>query len=211
MMFGSDDPGRIVERLGRPYAVEAVRMLEARQGTVAAIDAALEAAGYAMGPLRCIDQLGLDVDLALDRWFQESLGQSARFDPPELETRLAAEGRLGRESGRGFYRYESDGSVIPDVHVEVADALTDADFVERLELAVINEAYRSVEEGLASPPGVDLAMRRDAGAPAGPFERVDQLGLRHIVARLHELHAKTEERSADQYLVAASLWQIATA
>jgi len=211
MMPGLDDAMRIVERVGRPYAIEAVRMLEARQGTVAGIDTALEAAGYTLGPLRGIDQLGLDVDLALDRWFADTLGESARFDPPELQVRLAGERRLGRKSGRGFYRYGPDGSVTPDLRVDATDPLSDMELVERLELAMINEAYRAVEEGLASPPGVDLAMRRDAGAPVGPFERVDQLGLRHIVARLHALHAETEERSADQYLVAMSLWQMATA
>jgi 3-hydroxyacyl-CoA dehydrogenase len=82
--------------------------------------------------------------------------------------------------------------------------------VERLELGVINEAYRAVEDGLAAPPVIDAVMRDVAGHPAGPFEQVDGLGLRLVVERLRAIHLVTEERSGDQYLVAAALWQMAT-
>jgi len=59
--------GLLEERVGRPYVIEAVRMLEAGEGSVLAIDAALEAVGYRLGPLRLLDEIGLDVDLAVDR------------------------------------------------------------------------------------------------------------------------------------------------
>ncbi|MFV2064435.1 MAG: 3-hydroxyacyl-CoA dehydrogenase NAD-binding domain-containing protein [Chloroflexota bacterium] len=215
-VHSADAAGFIVNRVGRPFVLEAVRMLEAGQASVAAIDAALEAAGYPMGPFRLIDLIGLDVDLAIDGILFEAFDEAARFKPPALEQSLLDEGRLGRKSGHGFYRYGPGRTATPDfeaprrVRAAPVEALAADAIVERVELATINEAYRAVEEAVASPPDVDTAMRLGAGHPLGPFERVDELGLRHIVTRLHELHGTRAERSADQYEVAASLWQMAT-
>lgn len=197
----------IVERVGRPWATEAVRMLEAGEGSVEAIDAAAEASGYRVGPLQRIDALGLDVDLALDRAMAEAHPTSTRFDPPALQERLVDEGRLGRASGRGFYRYDGD-AMTPDLEVAATEPLSAVAIMERLELATVNEAYRAVEDGLGSPPAIDAAMC-DAGYPRGPFEILDQLGLRAVIERLRAIEALTEERSGDQYRVATLLWQMA--
>jgi 3-hydroxybutyryl-CoA dehydrogenase len=200
----------VVDRVGRPWFVEAVRMLEAGEGSVAGIDAALVAAGYATGPFRLLDDVGLDVDLAIDRALRDLLEPTSRFDPPALQERLVEEGRLGRTTGRGFYRYGAGEVADPDVVVELTAALSDEAIVERLELGVINEAYRAVEDGLASPPVIDEVMREVAGHPRGPFEQLDRLGMRLVIERLRATYAVTEERSGDQYLVATALWQMAT-
>jgi 3-hydroxyacyl-CoA dehydrogenase len=211
----TDEPARIVERVGRPYVVEAVRMLEAGQGSVADIDAAFESAGYARGPLRGLDAVGLDVDLANGDALVEAWGE-ARFASPKLQRDLVAAGRLGRASGRGFYRYDADGRAVPDVIRPLTGPLTSPAplaperMVERLELAVINEAYRTVADGLAAPPAIDRAMRAVAGFPRGPFELVDRLGLRALIGRLRALHEETCDSSGDQYQVAELLWQMAT-
>jgi len=206
----ADAPGRIVDRIGRPYTVEAVRLLEAGHADVAAIDAAFEASGYACGPLRLIDRVGLDVDLDIDVALCAAFHQAPRFRPPALLRSLVAVGRTGRDHGRGFYRYAEDGSSRPDLEIALSDPMPAEGIVERLELAVINEAYRAVEEGVASPQDVDVALRLGLGHPRGPFELVDHLGLRHVVARLHDIHADGQARSGDQYAVAAALWQVAT-
>jgi 3-hydroxybutyryl-CoA dehydrogenase len=207
-MPANSDP--IVDRVGRPWFTEAVRMLEAGEGSVAGIDAALVAAGYATGPFRLLDDVGLDVDLAIDRALRDLLEPTLRFDPPALQALLVKEGRLGRSTGRGFYRYGEGEAPAPDVVVELTAALSDEAIVERLELGVINEAYRAVEDGLASPPVIDEVMREVAGHPRGPFEQLDRLGMRLVIERLRATYAVTEERSGDQYLVAATLWQMAT-
>jgi len=197
----------IVQRVGRPYVIEAVRMLEAGEATIVDIDGALQAAGYQMGPLRLLDETGLDVDMAVDRALCEADPETSRFDPPVLQQRLVDEGRLGRAAGRGFYHY--DGVPAPDIEVVVTVALPPDAIVERLELAMTNEAYRVVEEGLASPPAVDAAMLA-GGYPRGPFELVDGLGLRAVIDRLRATRELTGERSGDQYDVATLLWQMAT-
>lgn len=225
----TDEPTGLVERVGRPYVVEAVRMLEAGQGSVADIDGALESAGYAWGPLRGLDTIGLDVDLAKGDALVEAWHE-VRFASPQLQRDLVAAGRLGRTSGRGFYRYEGGGLAVPDVIRPLTAPLISSTtspasltvpptsvtplaperIVERLELAVINEAYRAVADGMAAPPAIDLAMRTAAGFPRGPFELVDRLGLRAIIGRLRALHEETRESSGDQYQVAELLWHIAT-
>jgi 3-hydroxybutyryl-CoA dehydrogenase len=211
----TDEPTPIVERVGRPYVVEAVRMLEAGEGSVADIDGALEATGYAWGPLRGVDTIGLDVDLAKGDALVEAWGD-ARFASPQLQRDLVASGRLGRSTGRGFYRYHADGLAVPDVISQLAaprpslKPLTPGRIIERLELAVINEAYRAVADGMAAPPAIDRAMRAVAGFPRGPFELVDGLGLRALIGRLRALHEETRDSSGDQYQVAELLWQMAT-
>jgi 3-hydroxybutyryl-CoA dehydrogenase len=208
----TDEPTPIVERVGRPYVVEAVRMLEAGQGSVADIDGALESAGYAWGPLRGLDTIGLDVDLAKGDALVEAWDE-VRFASPQLQRDLVAAGRLGRTSGRGFYRYDTSGLAVPDVIrplTTLTTPLAPERIVERLELAVINEAYRAVADGLAAPPAIDRAMRAVAGFPRGPFELVDRLGLRALIGRLRALHEETRHSSGDQYEVAELLWQMAT-
>jgi 3-hydroxyacyl-CoA dehydrogenase len=199
----------VVERVGRPVIIEAVRMLEAGEGSILAIDAALLAAGYRDAPFGLLDDVGLDLDLAIDRALQVAVPMSGRFDPPDLQVELVEDGRVGRVCGRGFYRYDVDGARVPDVVAGPGHPLSPEAIVERLELGVINEAYRVAEDGLASPPFIDAAMR-EAGHPYGPFERLDQLGMRRVIERLQALFAATEERSDDQYRVATTLWQMAT-
>ncbi|CAN5481622.1 hypothetical protein BH24CHL9_BH24CHL9_05730 [soil metagenome] len=207
----ADSPGFIVNRVARPYLLEAVRLLEDGAAGIVDIDAALEAAGYPMGPFRLMDLIGLDVDLAIDERLFEAFAEAGRFRPSALQATLVREGRLGRKSGVGFYRYHDASGAVPAFEMAaLANPLADADIVERLELAMINEAYRAVSEGVASPPDVDTAMRLGAGHPRGPFERVDDLGLRAVVERLRALHLANGDRSGDQFEVTALLWQMAT-
>jgi 3-hydroxybutyryl-CoA dehydrogenase len=208
----ADAPGFIVNRVGRPFVVEAVRIVEAGEGSVEGVDASLEDVGYPMGPFRLLDLIGLDVDLAIDERLADGFDGAPRFEPPTLQRRLVDEGRLGRKRGVGFYEYPPDGPprVVPLPESPTVGAVLDTPtIVERLELAVINEAYRAVEDGVALPPIIDEAMRLGAGHPAGPFERLDAIGLRNVVERLRHL-AATVEGSGDQYRVAPLLWHMAT-
>jgi 3-hydroxybutyryl-CoA dehydrogenase len=44
--------------------------------------------------------------------------------------------------------------------------------VERIVLAIVNEAYRALGDGVATAADIDLAMRLGAAHPQGPFEWV---------------------------------------
>ena len=64
-------------------------------------------------------------------------------------------------------------------------------FVQRLDLATINEAYRIVGDGVADPPFLDDLLRAQ-GWPEGPFEMAGALGLRAVVDGLHGLAASDD-------------------
>ena len=102
----ADSPGFIVNRVNRPYTLEALRMLEAGVASVEAIDAAMRDAGFPLGPFELIDLAGVDINLAASRGIWEGLGRPERLRPGATLERLIGDGRLGRKSSRGFYRYE---------------------------------------------------------------------------------------------------------
>jgi len=102
-----DSPGFATSRLGVAIGLEAIRMLEEGVATAADIDRAMELGyNHPMGPLRLTDLVGLDVRLGIAEYLAATLGP--RFEPPQLLRELVAEGKLGRKSGEGFYRWPSE-------------------------------------------------------------------------------------------------------
>ncbi len=103
-----DSPGFATSRLGVVIGLEAMRMLEQGVATAEDIDRAMTL-GYRhpMGPLRLSDVVGLDVRLAIAEHLHRALGSEA-FRPPEILRRLVVEGKLGKKSGEGFYRWDRD-------------------------------------------------------------------------------------------------------
>jgi 3-hydroxybutyryl-CoA dehydrogenase len=100
----NDSPGFASSRLGVVIALEAIRMLQEGVASADDIDAAM-VLGYKfpVGPLRLTDMVGLDVRLGIANYLHSELGE--RFDPPALLQTMVAEGKLGRKSGEGFYRW----------------------------------------------------------------------------------------------------------
>jgi 3-hydroxybutyryl-CoA dehydrogenase len=101
-----DSPGFASSRLGVALGLEAIRMVQEGVASAEDIDLAMEL-GYRhpMGPLRLTDLVGLDVRLEIARYLDaELIGD--RFRPPELLERMVEEGKLGKKSGEGFYRWD---------------------------------------------------------------------------------------------------------
>jgi 3-hydroxybutyryl-CoA dehydrogenase len=101
----NDSPGFASSRLGVVIALEAIRMLQEGVASAEDIDAAM-VLGYKfpVGPLRLTDMVGLDVRLGIANYLHSELGE--RFNPPILLRKMVEEGKLGRKSGEGFYRWE---------------------------------------------------------------------------------------------------------
>jgi 3-hydroxybutyryl-CoA dehydrogenase len=207
----TDSPGFIVNRVNRPFTLEALRMLDAGEAGVEQIDRAVQSAGYPMGPFAFMDLVGIDVNLAAATAVWQGFDEAARFEPSPIQRDLVAAGDLGRKTGQGFYKYQDGRPTglsdrLPVQAQPAPDAMTDEQIVRRIELAIINEAYHAAGEGVAQPPDIDRAMKLGSNHPYGPFERAATLGLRNVVTGLRDLELRYDER----FRVAPALWQIAS-
>jgi 3-hydroxybutyryl-CoA dehydrogenase len=179
----ADAPGFIVNRVNRPFTLGALRLLEDGAASIEAIDEAMRAAGFPLGPFELMDLTGIDVTFAASTAIWERLGRPDRLRPSPIQERLIAAGRLGRKTGEGFYRYDAGRRLGVGDHrglaiERVADARDRADApdppaIRSTILAAIDaEARIALAEGVASEADIDLALRLGANHPSGPFERM---------------------------------------
>jgi 3-hydroxybutyryl-CoA dehydrogenase len=100
-----DVPGFASSRLGVTLGLEAMRMVEQGVASARDIDTAMELGyNHPMGPLRLTDLVGLDVRLSIAEYLHGKLG-SETFRPPDILRRMVSEGKLGKKSGEGFYKW----------------------------------------------------------------------------------------------------------
>jgi 3-hydroxybutyryl-CoA dehydrogenase len=200
-----DSPGFIVNRVNRPFTLEALRMLEADEAGVEQVDGAIRGAGYPMGPFELMDLVGIEVNLAVATALWNGFDQALRFTPSPIQRELVEAGRLGRKTGEGFYRYE-EGRPTAVAFDSASGELPDDEIVSRIELAIINEAYLAVGEAVAEASDIDRAMKLGANHPYGPFERAGQLGLRNVIDGLQAF----EKQYGERYQLSRTLWDIAS-
>jgi 3-hydroxybutyryl-CoA dehydrogenase len=104
----TDSPGFITSRAYAAFRLECLRMLEEGVASAEDIDTALKLGfNLPMGPLELGDFNGHDTYLRALTSLEEAYGE--RFRPTEGLKAMVAEGRLGRKSGAGFYRYSESG------------------------------------------------------------------------------------------------------
>lgn len=101
-----DTKGFIVNRLLIPSMLEACRLVERGVATVEDTDVAMKlGAGHPMGPFTLADSVGIDVlKLITDAWHKEE-PENPLFIPSKLIDEKVKEGKLGRKTGEGFYKY----------------------------------------------------------------------------------------------------------
>lgn len=151
-----DSPGFLVNRILMPYLIEAGRLAESGV-PVATIDRAMLDYGMPMGPLRLLDEIGLDVAAHVAETMGEAFGD--RFAVPELLTALRASGDLGRKNGQGFYHHEGRKATPRVFAVPPSPLPRESDIAARLATLMTREAKRCLEEGIVRDPGsIDLAM-----------------------------------------------------
>lgn len=101
-----DSPGFIVNRVARHYYLEAMHIAEQGLADFNTIDHLLESAGFRMGPFALMDLIGNDVNLAVTQSLYDAFHHAPRFKPNILQEQRVKDGKLGRKTGIGFYRYE---------------------------------------------------------------------------------------------------------
>lgn len=194
----NDTPGFIVNRVARPYYLEAWRILEDRYAGVDEIDEAMRSlGGFRMGPFELTDLIGQDVNTATTESVWQALGRPSRLAPSKTQRQLVADGFLGRKTGRGAYHHGEEAKpaiAIERRELKPSERLHDAveRFAERatdqigspLEkyifsrvlIAIINESAWALADGVADQRNIDIALKLGTNYPKGPFEWAEQIG-----------------------------------
>ena len=163
-----DGPGFLVNRILGTYLNEAAFLLE--EGlSISDIDQAATDFGMPMGPLRLMDEVGLDVAKKVGVILFEGLGE--RMRPCSLSSKLVEQGLLGKKNLKGFYEYLPDGQVQGTSNaingLQIAKKTMDAQYIQmRLVLPMINEAASCLQDGIVShASNIDLSLIYGIGFP----------------------------------------------
>lgn len=189
----ADSPGFAVNRILMPFLMEAGGLFD-RSIDAAKIDREMVEFGMPMGPLRLLDEIGLDVAQHVAVTLSDAFPE--RFSVPPILSRMLDAGLFGRKCGAGFYTYEGkrpkpniDALACHRGVVREEDRSIPID--ERLSLLMVNEAAHCLHEGVMTTPGeIDLAMMLGTGwAPfrGGPLKYARDVGISTIVKKLEEL------------------------
>ena len=172
------------------------------------VDRALEQWGMAMGPFRMGDLAGLDIPWAIRK---RRYAEKPELIHPKFADKLCELGRYGQKTGRGWYLYPPGSrDPVPDPEVEAMltayraekhtkpRKIPDAEIVERCILALVNEAARLLEEGIAQRASdIDMVYLAGYGFPAhrgGPMLYADEIGLYNVERTLRKLAAVTGDK-----------------
>lgn len=198
-----DIAGFIANRVTIPSSLEAVRMVDEGVATAVEIDQALAAVGVKVGPMRIMDNAGIDVSFSAAKAIFDDTGDEMFFPPP-LMRRMVSAGLLGRKSGRGFYDYSSGDPVPRDTMTparfldslrepEPGEARAQALF-KRFYLPTIIESVRMLEAGRAGPDDIDTAVRLGFNFPLGPLQTADLMGIDKVLEAACALEKETASR-----------------
>jgi 3-hydroxyacyl-CoA dehydrogenase/enoyl-CoA hydratase/3-hydroxybutyryl-CoA epimerase len=207
-----------VNRVLFPYLLDAAELVESGVDAER-IDHALVEWGMPMGPLRLIDEIGVDITIDIGNTLEKAYGQ--RDHVPGILPRLRDQQMLGRKTGAGFYKYEGksqtpnealaqwrvvaggadpgkdEGSATTQPASPRLVGATGEELIHRLIFLMVNEAARCVEEGVVdSPEDADYGMILGTGfAPfrGGPLRFAENFGINRTVEELERL-ARTEKK-----------------
>ena len=103
-----DSPGFIVNRVARPYYIEALRLAEEGISDFSTIDRLMEASGFKMGPFKLMDLIGNDINYAVSCSVYEQMNKPERLKPSYIQKEKVEIGELGRKTGKGYYTYSKE-------------------------------------------------------------------------------------------------------
>ncbi len=198
-----DKAGFYVNRILAPYMNEAAQILMSGV-PIEEIDSALIDAGFPVGPITLLDEVGIDIGAKIMPILVKELGP--RFQGPEVFATLLGDNRKGRKSGRGFYTYNGkknkqvDKSVYKLLKLKPESHLNAKELSLRCLLPMLNEAVRCLdEEVIRSPRDGDIGAIFGIGFPpflGGPFRYMDQIGLAELVEIMNQHAEKYGDRFA---------------
>lgn len=169
-----DNPGFVVNALLMPYFLGVLNYLEAGN-PIEKIDSAMLSFGMPVGPIRLIDEVGIDIP------YKVLVGMGIRQD---TLNQIVASGRLGlKKSGKGFFL--KDGTVDPEVLKLIAHKAPQAATAEEIQTGVLTAMVKVgkdlMERHIVDDPRmIDVGMIWGTGFPAdkgGPMKWADLTGL----------------------------------
>jgi 3-hydroxybutyryl-CoA dehydrogenase len=196
----ADTPGFIVNRVARPYYLEAFRIIGEGVARLDAVDDAMRGIGFKMGPFELIDAIGADVNFAVSQSVFEQFFGDPRYRPHPLQRTLVEAGRLGRKANGGCYDYAADGNrgepwsgLTRRASGPQPPRLDSAQIEARILATIVNEAASAAADGVASPDAIDTAMRLGTNWPDGPLAWGERIGLASVIHTLDALHASVPD------------------
>ena len=196
-----DTPGFIVNRVARPFYGEALRIVEEGLASPQAVDAAMKACGFRMGPFELMDLIGNDVNYAVTQSVFEAFYYDPRYRPSLIQKQFVDAGWLGRKSGRGYYHYESENTDKQTIDTSSLEWIS-----ERIIAMLINEAAEALYLNIASASDLDTAMTRGVNYPKGLLAWANERGIDATLEVLKELQ---EHYGEDRYRPSILLKQMA--
>ncbi|MFK7858182.1 MAG: 3-hydroxyacyl-CoA dehydrogenase NAD-binding domain-containing protein [Granulosicoccus sp.] len=169
------------------------------------IDRAIEAFGFAMGPYAVSDLAGLDIGWANRKRLASTRDPRERI--PTYADKLCEAGHFGRKTGKGYYVYDGKGRTPnPDVQPLIdtergelgitTQSFSDDDIIARCLSAMVNEAARILDEGIARRPlDIDVVFLLGYGFPrfhGGPMKWADLHGLSALLANIERFAQKDD-------------------
>jgi 3-hydroxyacyl-CoA dehydrogenase/enoyl-CoA hydratase/3-hydroxybutyryl-CoA epimerase len=157
-----------------------------------------------MGPIRLLDEVGLDVAAHVSKVMVNGYGE--RMAVPDFAERLVAIDRKGRKNSKGFYDYSgkestpwNGASQVLGLPTSPTKALSQQEIADRLILHLVNEAMKCLNEGVAgddrelAKKQIDLGTVMGIGFPpfrGGVIYYAEKEGLDSIRERLVKLEAE---------------------
>ncbi len=194
-----DCAGFYVNRILAIYINEAAQLLMEGE-PIDVIDNALLQTGFPVGPLKLLDEVGIDIGTKIIPILVEAYGE--RFKPPAGLNTIKDDDRKGKKNKKGFYNYRKqnkwlekikpsplvDESIYDLLNIDAAQSLNTEEIAERCLVQMLNEAARCFEEGVvASAQEGDIGAIFGIGFPpflGGPFRYIDAYGIDKLVERL---------------------------
>ncbi|RUO41437.1 fatty acid oxidation complex subunit alpha FadJ [Pseudidiomarina aestuarii] len=197
-----DGAGFYVNRILAPYMNESARMALAGE-PIDSIDKALVKFGFPVGPLKLMDEVGIDVAAKVAPIMEAELGD--RFAAPAAFSKLLDDDRKGKKNKKGFYSYSGkkpgkqvDESVYSLLGIKPDAKINPAEIAQRAVMLMLNEAVYCLAEGIIrSPRDGDIGAIFGIGFPpfrGGPFRYMDALGIATVVKRLRQYEDEFGER-----------------
>jgi len=190
-----DGAGFYVNRILAPYMSEAANLVLAGE-PIDKIDKVMVKFGFPVGPLKLMDEVGIDVGTKIIPFLVAEFGE--RFTAPDAFQVVIDDDRKGKKNGKGFYDYSVkakgktvDESIYTLLGLTPNPTMNDKHMIQRCVYLMLNEAARCLDEGvIRSARDGDIGTIFGIGFPpflGGPFRYMDKIGIATFVGELEKL------------------------